>query len=452
MAGNTFYGCDLGPVDGASSTEAMVALFQHLRPQASARPLIRIGDDADGAYLLPDDLEGVAACFSPGVNNFKTFEDAMVERYGMNCHMCDFTSDVEKFRTPLIEGKQTFIKKWLDRSGPDAVRLEDWIADREPEGDLLLQIDIEGAEYRNLLALPDEALARFRIIVIELHGLWQMRRRPVLEGVMAPFFGKLARLFVNVHAHPNNCCGTFFIPETGIEIPNVLELTYVRRDRVDEGRYPPQLPHPLDVGLNVKRNPPVFLGGPWLDGERSEASERRIAEVDAAFAAHQARVRRKVTSDTAAMLARAEASGGVAPSNLVEVAEGRPFSLSSRKPSKATSVVVEAAPRYFFFTREGQGQFVMIDLGASMTVGRIVLTNRRDGDYDKARSLFAIVSDAPDPADGGVVAIPDDADFLAGQSPSVSVDVPGLSGRYVFIRSSEQTTLHLANIEVFAAA
>ena len=35
----------------------------------------------------------------------------------------------------------------------------------------ILQIDIEGAEYRNLLITDSITLNRFRIIVIELHGL-----------------------------------------------------------------------------------------------------------------------------------------------------------------------------------------------------------------------------------------------------------------------------------------
>lgn len=40
-----------------------------MRPKPSPVPLVRIGGDWDGAYLVPDDLAGVAACFSPGVNN-----------------------------------------------------------------------------------------------------------------------------------------------------------------------------------------------------------------------------------------------------------------------------------------------------------------------------------------------------------------------------------------------
>ena len=60
---------------------------------------------------------------------------------------------------------------------------------------LLLQMDIEGAEYRNILATYDETLARFRVIVLEVHGLGKFLDAPTLRGVIAPFFEKLSRSF-----------------------------------------------------------------------------------------------------------------------------------------------------------------------------------------------------------------------------------------------------------------
>ena len=51
-----FHGCPLGSdVDTEAPLADMLALFEMLRPKASPKPLIRIGADEDGAYLLPDD-------------------------------------------------------------------------------------------------------------------------------------------------------------------------------------------------------------------------------------------------------------------------------------------------------------------------------------------------------------------------------------------------------------
>ena len=149
-------------------------LLDVLQPKPSPIPLVRLGGNWDGAYMVPNDLKGIVACMSPGVSNVKRFEDELLDRYGIPSHMCDFSSDVESFRTPLKEG-QYFRKQWLDVNAADnSISLEEWIAsDVGEEGDLLLQMDIEGAEYRNLLATPESVLSRFRIIVIELHRLRQ---------------------------------------------------------------------------------------------------------------------------------------------------------------------------------------------------------------------------------------------------------------------------------------
>lgn len=81
-----------------------------MQPKPIPYELVRVGGDADGAYLIPNDLEGVQACFSPGVANFKNFEDELVQRYGIRCHMCDYSSDESAFSTELVEEFQTFTK------------------------------------------------------------------------------------------------------------------------------------------------------------------------------------------------------------------------------------------------------------------------------------------------------------------------------------------------------
>jgi hypothetical protein len=49
-------------------------LFSFLRsvhPILTPYALIKLGGMYDGGYLLPDDLAGVEACFSPGVVTFR---------------------------------------------------------------------------------------------------------------------------------------------------------------------------------------------------------------------------------------------------------------------------------------------------------------------------------------------------------------------------------------------
>jgi hypothetical protein len=258
-----------GDAEAPSPIDETREVFELLRPKPSSHRLVRIGGNTDGSYLVPDDLAGIAACFSPGVNNFKNFEDILVDTYGIQCHMCDYSSDLGNFRTPLKEGRQTFRKKWLDvETGGDNISLDDWVAECAPSGDLLLQMDIEGAEYRNLKSVSDATLARFRIIVLEVHALEAITNALILRNVIAPFFKRLDKFFSVVHAHPNNSGGDFEVPGTGIRIPRLLELTYIRKDRLTAPVYSPMLPHPLDVSQNVRRHPPLFLGSEWLENGR----------------------------------------------------------------------------------------------------------------------------------------------------------------------------------------
>lgn len=256
-------------LDALREIGSVDAALEFLRPKPCPFPLVRLGGNRDGAYLLPHDLEGVAACMSPGVNNRKDFEDEIAERFGIASHMCDRSSDVNKLATPLKPGLQTFDKLWLDTTGAeDTVSIAQWIDQYRPnpEEDLILQMDIEGAEYRNIIATPDVVLRRFRIIVIELHALSTLNSPSRFDEILRPFLEKLASSFVSVHVHPNNAGAWFFTQEKRILVPQILEVTFLREDRLagpDDSVFPVYIPHPLDIPFNVRNREPLFLDDYW---------------------------------------------------------------------------------------------------------------------------------------------------------------------------------------------
>ena len=256
-------------LEGLFGVLVMFNAINVMVPKPSPYSLRRIGGDSDGAYLVPDDLDGVQACFSPGVFNFKDFEDELASRYGIRSYMCDFSSDIEKFATPMISGMQVFDKKWLDVSGDlNSFTLDEWVSLYEPDAssDLILQMDIEGAEYKNLLHASRQTLNRFRIIVVEMHGLHAFTNRREAEQGLIPTLTKLNSTHVCVHAHPNNCCGDFFYKGAGMKIPHVIELTFLRKDRFcrkGARLIEPSLPHPRDIKQNVDCFPPLYLDKNW---------------------------------------------------------------------------------------------------------------------------------------------------------------------------------------------
>jgi hypothetical protein len=76
-----------------------------------SRELIRIGGDGDGAYLLPNVLDGLAACFSPGVADVSTFETEFPDRFGIPSYLCDASVTGESLG--LRDDPYWFSRKWL---------------------------------------------------------------------------------------------------------------------------------------------------------------------------------------------------------------------------------------------------------------------------------------------------------------------------------------------------
>ena len=457
----SFYGVDIGEPSGstAAAMNEVVAVFELLKPRASRTPLIRIGGDMDGSYLVPDDLDGITACFSPGVNRIKHFEDLLTDRYGIPCHMCDFTCDVEQFKTPLKPGMQTFLKKWLDvNPGEDNVTLEDWIADHDNQGDLLLQMDIEGAEYRNVLATSEETLGRFRLIVLEAHRLSGMLDAPVLRGVIAPFFRKLGRSFTTVHAHPNNCCGEFTVPGTDIRIPNALELTLVRNDRFVAAPGPAALPHRLDVSRNVPGKAPLFLSEAWCDYQRPLESRVKILE-DTLLYRDDVTGLSADTELSGALSLTMESiqtlSGLVTPvskrdGDLVEVAGGQPYELSSAYGTSSPKGVVQAPGGFFFHTGFGKDQSIRVDLGSRHRVRRIEVTNRRGGYQERSRHIFALLDGGTGDDVRRVFPMYECGPLPGGAWQECGIDLPDITARYVTITSPMNTALHFSDLRIYA--
>lgn len=137
----------------------------------------------------------------------------------------------------------------------------------------MLQMDIEGPEYAILLNLERDILSLFGILVIGFHFLHRaLADSRVLHRVCLPVFENISRDLVCMHAHPNN----YFpfghvIPGHSASLPELLELTFLRRDRFLGSRpfadRQVLIPHPLDIS-NVLANPPFFLEAAWSGGRR----------------------------------------------------------------------------------------------------------------------------------------------------------------------------------------
>lgn len=241
-------------------SSCVTELIAKLKPTDCGRDLIRIGGVGDGGYLIPDDLDGIKYCFSPGVSTTADFES---ELYHLR-RIESFLADYSVARAPAHEPSFVFDKKFLGSIDNDKFfTLDTWKRQRlkDYEGDLILQMDIEGSEYQVILSTPIEVLKSFRIMVIEFHEL-QKLFDPFAFSMMSACFDKILTHFDVVHIHPNN-----FLPPVvkgSITIPPLMEFTFYCRQRVltTGCRRSPRLPHPLDRE-NVPGNAALPLPACW---------------------------------------------------------------------------------------------------------------------------------------------------------------------------------------------
>lgn len=245
-------------VGRVTPSEAIASLLRKLTPIRVQNTLIRIGGAHDGGYLLPDDLTGIEYCFSPGVDVTASFEEALLER-GITSYLADYSVD----NPPASLSECVFDKLFLGvRDQGHFITLETWIRKYIPDqygNDLLLQMDIEGSEYAILEQTQKHILNRFRIMVIEFHDLFNLFD-PIKFYYYERVFAKLAELFYIVHIHPNNFASP--MRKDGLVIPDVVEITFLRRDRPVVGEEDIRFPHPLDKSCKPDKAE-VVLPGCW---------------------------------------------------------------------------------------------------------------------------------------------------------------------------------------------
>lgn len=189
-------------VSSQTKAKDLALLIRKLRPIDCGIELIRVGGSGDGGYLIPNDLEGIEYCFSPGVNTIVEFENQLADR-GIISFLADYSVDAP----PLEREQFVFDKKFLGASNRDEFfTLSTWKDKylKSYEGDLLLQMDIEGFEYQVILNAPDNLLNQFRIIIIEFHALDKLFDS-FTSKILESCFEKLLQNFHVVHIHPNNC-------------------------------------------------------------------------------------------------------------------------------------------------------------------------------------------------------------------------------------------------------
>jgi len=227
----------------------LAEFFSKFQPVDNGFELIRIGNNGDGGYLLPDDFVGISHCFSAGCDLAWTFEKHLDVEYGIFSEILDSLD-----KKPLDLGpSQNYTPAWLGhKNSLNSITLDTWLNNQVGSRDsLILQMDIEGFEWQIFSQISDKTLNRFRTIVVEFHNLDNLLNYKLFRNSYEPAITNILRNFDVVHFHPNNCCGQLSFGDC--MFPRVFEVTFHNRSRAKFIKNQRSTPNALDV-KNVSEN------------------------------------------------------------------------------------------------------------------------------------------------------------------------------------------------------
>ena len=196
--------------------------------KAEGYELVRTGNKNDGGYIMLDDLPGGIA-YSFGIAQNVEWDRDMAER-GYDVFMYDHTIDGLPEENPRYHWSKLGIG---DGSGKDdrLKTLEEFISRNGHEGkrNMILKMDVEGAEWGFLESVKPETLTQFRQILFEFHGLLYPQKDGRKISDILSAFRKINETHQLLHLHPCNYAADY-VSVDGRNYPAIIEASYAIRD------------------------------------------------------------------------------------------------------------------------------------------------------------------------------------------------------------------------------
>jgi hypothetical protein len=210
----------------------------------------RYGSPFDGGYVMIDDFAGIHDALSLGIGGNVRWDLAMAKK-GLKIWQYDYTVDGPPSMHPNFNFQKVRIGATEDDTVP--TRSLATVVNRCPPGDLILKIDIEGAEWQVFSEVDADLLRRFRQILIEFHDFRNIAD-PQWANVAQRALEQLNRHHTSVHVHGNNFGS--IVSAGDIWVTDGLEVSYVRNDAYRLVETHETFPGPYDRPNNPYRSDP----------------------------------------------------------------------------------------------------------------------------------------------------------------------------------------------------
>ena len=173
-----------------------------------------------------DRFIGIEAAYSLGINDDVSW-DIDIARLGIPIYQYDHTIPGPPELHPLFSWEPICISGYPTNEGQSTLEALLKKNGHSDSSNLLLKCDIEGSEWGLLQATSNEVLRAFDQIVIEIHNMAHLLNEHDGNNARRSLMN-LTKSHRVVHVHANNFAPVMVMG--GFSIPNVLELTLVRKD------------------------------------------------------------------------------------------------------------------------------------------------------------------------------------------------------------------------------
>ena len=183
---------------------------------------ILIGRKSDGCYVLLDDFENIKIAYSFGIANMIQFDDELAKR-GIDVYMYDHTISSLPYNNAKFHWSKIGICASNERT-QDLKTLEDLMKENGhiSEKNMILKMDVEGAEWSSLNEINEDILRQFKYIAIEYHFL-----EPPKEEL---YYKVIKKIHKTHQAFYFRCHGRENISPIRTRICKYLEVSYIIRE------------------------------------------------------------------------------------------------------------------------------------------------------------------------------------------------------------------------------
>lgn len=216
--------------------------------------LIRTGNANDGGYVMLEGVDRSKVAYSFGISDDVTWDKFMADR-GFDVYMYDHTIEGLPEENDKFHWQKIGVCGEYDENQPELRTIPMLLKDNGhlETRHMIMKMDIEGAEWSSLRILQTAQLEQFDQILLELHDMNNMSNYEVMMEVLA----KLNESHQLVHVHGNNYASYVMIE--GMVMPNVIEVTYLKRDLCEFEDSDECFPNELDYPNN-NLSPDIFMG------------------------------------------------------------------------------------------------------------------------------------------------------------------------------------------------